>query len=66
MKRGIPAVVLLGEDFIAQSEVIARSRGMRLKYAVFPRNIDGMTTEEIKAETDRAYEEVVGLLSRST
>ena len=64
MKRGMPAVVLLGEDFIAQSEVIAKSRGMRLKYAVFPRTIDSMTPEEIEAETDRACEEIVTLLSQ--
>ena len=64
MKRGMPAVVLLGEDFIAQSEVIAKSRGIRLKYTVFPRTIDSMTPEEIEAETDRACEEIVKLLSQ--
>ena len=64
MKRGMPAVVLLGEDFIAQSEVIAKSRGIRLKYVVFPRTIDGMPPEEIEAETDKACEEIIKLLSQ--
>ena len=65
MKRGMPTVVLLGEDFLVSSQLIAKSRGMGFKYVTFPRNIDFAPTTEIEAETDRAGEEIVQLLSLS-
>lgn len=59
IKRGIPTVLLIGEDFTVQADLIARSRGMCLKYAVFPRTINGMSPEEVEKQTDQAGESVV-------
>ncbi|MBI2870037.1 MAG: hypothetical protein HYX96_09460 [Chloroflexi bacterium] len=65
MARGLPAVVVLGEDFIRQSQLIAGSRGFRLKYVIIPRTINAMKPPEIEKEADRvAGEAAARLLAR--
>ena len=58
-------MAFVGEDFVMEAQMIAKSRGVLLKYVVFPRTINSMTPEEIKVEATRACEEAVKLLSKS-
>ena len=60
----MPTVAFVGEDFVMEAQMIAKSRGVLLKYVVFPRTINSMTPEEIKTEATRACEEAVRLLSK--
>ncbi len=60
----MPTVAFVGEDFVMEAQMIAKSRGVLLKYVVFPRTINTMTPEEIKVEATRACEEAVRLLSK--
>ncbi|MFC1981686.1 hypothetical protein ACFLVN_05560 [Chloroflexota bacterium] len=64
IKNGVPAVILLNEDFVAEAQLIARSRGVPIKYVVVPRTINAMTDEEIEAEIDKVEEQIVQLLSQ--
>ena len=57
-------MAFVGEDFVMEAQMIAKSRGVLLKYVVFPRTINSMTPEEIKTEATRACEEAVRLLSK--
>ena len=63
VRRGVPAVTLLSEDFVVLANIIAKSRGVSLRYVVFPRIIDTMPAEEIQVEAEKAFEEVVRLWS---
>ncbi|MDO8567881.1 MAG: hypothetical protein Q7R57_04115 [Dehalococcoidales bacterium] len=65
MKRGIPSVVLIGEDFINQSKIISASKGMGLKYVAFPRTINGMAPEGVKHETEKAFESIIRHLQQA-
>ena len=58
-------MALINDDFVIEAQMIAKSRGMLLKYVTFPRTINTMPVEEIEAETDRACKEIVKLLSQS-
>ena len=64
IKKGLPAVIILNEDFVAEAQLIARSRGVPIKYVVVPRTINAMTDEEIEAEIDKVEEQIVQLLSQ--
>jgi len=64
IKKGLPAVIILNEDFVAEAQLIARSRGVPIKYVVVPRTINTMADEEIEAEIDKVEEQIVQLLSQ--
>ncbi len=56
--------MLLSEDFVAIARMMARSKGVDLKYVVFPRRIENLAPGDIEAETGKACEEIVRLLGR--
>ena len=64
IKKGLPAVIILNEDFVAEAQLIARSRGIPIKYVVVPRTINAMPEKEIEAEIGKVEEQIVQLLSQ--
>ena len=62
IERGIPAITLITEDFVLEAQMITKARGAPFEYVVFPRTMDAMSREQIEAEIDRAYDEIVNKL----
>ena len=58
----MPAIILINEDFVPEAQMIAKARGAPVEYVVFPRTMDAMSAEQIEAEIDRAYDEIVNKL----
>ncbi|MFC1971586.1 hypothetical protein ACFLV0_06670 [Chloroflexota bacterium] len=61
----MPTILMVSEDFVIQSKLLAKKHGISLKHMVFKRSIEGMPPEEIEAETDKACEGIARLLSES-
>ena len=58
----MPAITLINKDFIPEAQMIAKARGAAFEYVVFPPTTDAMSAEQIEAEVDRAFDEIVNKL----
>ena len=60
IKRGLPTVLLVNENFLVATEAMAKSYGLsQLPTVVFPTNMDSMPEEEIIELTGKGFPEVV-------
>ena len=65
VKKGIPTVVLVNEQFLIEAQMIAKSYGVpSLRMIVLPHNIELLPSEEIEAITDKVCEEAIMLLTQ--
>ena len=63
IKRAVPAVLLVNENFIIATKTVAKAYGVDdLPYVVFPSNMDSMPEGEIIELTEKGFDEVLGKL----
>ncbi len=63
VKRGLPTVILVNENFITETKVVAKSRGVPdLPYVVLPQNVAVLPKEELEAIARRIPEQIVAAL----
>jgi hypothetical protein len=62
MKRGIPIVMMVNEDFVTIAKLIAKSKGAPgLPHVVFPRTINTTPDKDVETLMDNAIPQIVQL-----
>ncbi|MDO8531536.1 MAG: hypothetical protein Q7T26_05115 [Dehalococcoidia bacterium] len=64
-QRGVPAVALVTQRFLALAQAVARGKGVpNLPIVVLPPNVDYMSEAELGPVADTAFDEAVSKLVR--
>ncbi|MBI4307590.1 MAG: hypothetical protein HY684_02160 [Chloroflexi bacterium] len=59
-QRGVPAVALVTERFLALAQAVAKGKGMPdLSIVVLPPNVDYMSEADLRLVADRAFDQAV-------